>query len=58
MDLVGKKCTTQMNYGKVLGVRAEAITEIRMNCPSHNLGLKKRKILFPLVIRERSEGRE
>lgn len=54
--MVAKKCTTRTNYGKVLGVRAQAITGTRINCPSFNLVLKKKKkkIPFPSVIREKS----
>lgn len=56
---MAKKCTTRTNYGKVLGVRAQAITGTRINCPSLNLVLKKKKKKYPsLQLLERSQGRE
>lgn len=62
MDSVGKECTSQMNYGEVLGVRAQVTTRIRMKCSNLNLVLKNKQTKrvgepFPPMIRERSEGR-
>lgn len=51
---MGKKCTTKMNYGKVLVVRAQEITGTRIHCPNLNLVLKKKTIPFPSIIREKS----
>lgn len=46
-----------MNYGKVLGVRAQAVRGMTMDCPSLDLVLNKRKKMsFPSIIRERPGG--